>query len=288
MPTDPPPAKENTYILDTEGAAEMARLTQQDRLLTKGMGGLFPERDDIAGMDAILDIACGPGGWVLDVAYTYPKIEIVGIDINCTMIEYARAQAHVQGLDNASFQVMDALQPLDIPDNSFDLVNARFLVAFMPRTAWPRFLQECLRITRPGGTIRLTEFDEPGRTNSLAFGDWCTLIFRATQMAGMTSAPDRRNFGIIPLLGRFLHDAGCQDIGHRAHAIDFSYGTEAYASMYENCVIAFKLVQPFLIKMGVTTPEEAEQKYQQILLEMMEKEFCGLWYYLTAWGQKPQ
>ncbi len=176
MPTDPPAAKENTYILDTEGAAEMARLTQQDRLLTKGMGGLFPERDDIAGMNAILDIACGPGGWVLDVAYTYAKIEVVGIDINRSMIEYARAQAHVQGLDNARFQVMDALQPLDFPDDSFDLVNARFLVAFMPRTAWPRFLQECLRITKPGGTIRLTEFDEPGRTNSLAFEDWCTVL----------------------------------------------------------------------------------------------------------------
>ncbi len=43
----------------------MARLTQQDRLLTKGMGGLFLEREDIAGKDTILDIACGPGGWAL-------------------------------------------------------------------------------------------------------------------------------------------------------------------------------------------------------------------------------
>ena len=90
MSTDPPPS-ENTYILDAESGTEMARLMKQDRLLTQGMGGLFPERDDVSSMHAILDIACGPGGWVLDVAYAYPKIEVVGIDISNTMIEYARA-----------------------------------------------------------------------------------------------------------------------------------------------------------------------------------------------------
>jgi len=30
---------ENTYLLDTESPAEMARLINQDHLLTQGMGG---------------------------------------------------------------------------------------------------------------------------------------------------------------------------------------------------------------------------------------------------------
>jgi ubiquinone/menaquinone biosynthesis C-methylase UbiE len=286
MSTDPP-TEENTYILGAESAAEMARLTRQDRLITKGMGGLFPERDDIGEMNAILDIACGPGGWVFDVAHAYPKVEVVGIDISPTMIQYARAQARVQGMDNARFHEMNALQPLDFPDHSFDLVNARFLVGFMPAAAWPGFLRECVRVTKPGGVIRLTEFDEPGRTNSLAFEEWSALTFRAIQRAGLTSAPDGRNFGIMPLLGRFLREAGCQHVQQKAHVIDFSFGTEAYHDMYENCVIAFKLVQPFLVKVGVTSAEEAEQKYQQMLLEMMEQDFCGLWYFLTVWGEKP-
>ena len=58
--------------------------------------------------------------------------------------------------------------------------------------------------------------------------------------------------------------------------------------MYQNCVIAFKLVQPFLVKMGVVSQEEADQKYQQMLIEMMMKDFYALWYYLTVWGRKPQ
>ena len=38
MSTEPAPGK-NTYLIDTESGAEMARLLNQDRLLTKGMGG---------------------------------------------------------------------------------------------------------------------------------------------------------------------------------------------------------------------------------------------------------
>lgn len=278
---------DSSYILDVKSGAEMARLMKQDHLLTKGMGGLFSERDDISTMHKILDIACGPGGWALEVAFAYPSTHVVGVDISPTMIKYAQAQAWSQGLENTNFREMNILSGLDFPDSTFDLVNARFLVGFMPQTTWPKLLQECIRITRPGGIIRLTEFDEPGTTNSLAFARWEALAFRAIQLAGLTSSPDGRNFGITPLLNHLLQEAGCTNIEQKAHVIDFSSGSEAFESMYENCVVAFNLVQPFLVKMGVTTPEEAEQSYQQMLYEMMQEEFCGLWYYLTTWGQKP-
>ena len=57
--------------------------------------------------------------------------------------------------------------------------------------------------------------------------------------------------------------------------------------MYENCEIAFKLVQPFIIKLAGISQEEVDQKYQKMLAEMTTQDFCGLWYYLTVWGQKP-
>src|SRR2546423_1813649 len=120
MPTIPP-ASENEYFIDAENAAEMARLMHQDRLTTRGMGGVFPERSDFSTLHDILDIACGPGGWVLDVAFEHPTINVMGIDISGIMIEYARAQAWTQGLNTASFRVMDALKPLDFADGAFAL-----------------------------------------------------------------------------------------------------------------------------------------------------------------------
>jgi ubiquinone/menaquinone biosynthesis C-methylase UbiE len=281
-------SSENTYILDAENSAEMARLMQQDRMITEGMGGLFPERDDVSTMHDILDVACGPGGWVLDVAYAYPEARVVGIDISRTMIDYALARAQSQDLGNAHFLLMDALKPLDFPDASFDLVNARFLVGFLSEVMWPKLLQEYVRITRPGGVIRLTEFDEPGTTNSPAFEYWMALTFRATQLAGLPASPDGRHFGIMARLSSFLRDAGCQDIRIRAHMIDFSSWTPGHESMYQNCLVAFKLLQPFLMKMGVTTLEEADRRYRQMLIEMLSEDFAALWSYITAWGQKPR
>src|SRR5574337_629667 len=88
-------SNENTYLFDSESASEMARLISQDLLVTKHMGGLLPENPDFSGIKRVLDVACGPGGWTMEVAFAHPDIEVVGIDISRIMIDYARAQAKV-------------------------------------------------------------------------------------------------------------------------------------------------------------------------------------------------
>jgi len=154
---EPTKPKENTYVIDSENSAEMARLMRQDQLLTHEMGGLFPEGLDLANVSRILDVACGPGGWVLETAFLHSDTEVVGIDISQNMIEYAQTQAKVQGLSNAHFRVMNALKSLDFSDSSFDLINMRLAVGFMLPEVWPQFLKECYRILKPGGIIRLTD-----------------------------------------------------------------------------------------------------------------------------------
>jgi SAM-dependent methyltransferase len=135
---------------------------KQSQLLTRCMGGVFPELgDELANMHSILDLACGRGGWVLDAAYAYPTVEVVGIDIDASLVQYARAHARVQGLENATFQHMDISRPLAFPDHSIDLINARFLFSVLSKNAWTPLVAECLRILRPGGVLRLTEMEKP-------------------------------------------------------------------------------------------------------------------------------
>src|SRR5258708_11163398 len=103
-----PDAKEkNTYLNDPESGAEMMRLLDQDHTLTTCMGGVWPEQHNPDAIQDVLDIACGPGGCVQEIAFIYPAIQITGIDISQAMIEYATMQARVQHLDNAHFHVMD-------------------------------------------------------------------------------------------------------------------------------------------------------------------------------------
>jgi SAM-dependent methyltransferase len=275
----------NVYISDSESGAEMARLIDQDRLVTRGMGGLFPERsNDFTGIHRVLDGACGPGGWALEIAYSYPEIEVVGFDVSQAMIDYANAQARVQGLDNASFKVMNLLKPLDFPDSSFDLVNVRF-VNFLPAATWPQFVRELARITRPEGFIRLTESEWWYYSTSPTLETLNSMVIKAIQVQGGYSQTGRFT-GILPILGGLLRDVGCINIKLVSHVIDFSFGTEAYEGFRRDASVVFKLFQPFIIRMGVATQEELDRLYDQMLLEMLREDFRGLMLPLTALGEK--
>jgi SAM-dependent methyltransferase len=224
---------ENTYVLDVESAAETARLTGQPGLITRAMGGLCPEIIDFSGIKHVLDIACGPGGWALDVALAHPEVKVIGIDLSDTMVRYAGAFARVQGLDDARFSTMDVLQPLDFLDRAFDLVNARFLAAVLPAEAWREVVGEYVRALRPGGLLCLTGAEVP-LTNSSACERLTELCLRAMRLAGYLIAPDGRNLSIAQQLGSFLRRAGCQQIQHRAYFLDYSQGAEEYWSMFHN------------------------------------------------------
>jgi len=280
-------AYENTYVIDAESATEMARLMNQDRIVTENMGYLLPEQLDLTHIENVLDIACGPGGWALNMAYAYPKIKIVGVDISKTMINYARAQAQSQGLDNVSFEIMNALQPFPFPDSSFGGINARFMVGFMPKAYWPTLIQECWRVTRPGGFICLTESDEFSTSNSPASEEGKVLFFQALQKVGMVFPTDHHSFGITPLLSNMLKKTGYSDVMRKAHTIDFSAGTGIHRAMFDNFMTGVQLIQGLLTKTGVATQAEAEELLQQQMIEMLSDDFCALWYYLSVWGIKP-
>ena len=281
-----PSQKESTYVIDAESGTEMARLINQERLLTRVMGGVFPEHFDLSHVSHILDIGCGPGGWVLDVAFENAKINVVGIDISQQMVEYARAHAEAQGMNNASFQVMNALESLAFDDNSFDVVNARYIQAFMMKTSWAPLTKEIMRILRPGGRVLLTD-GEWSISNSPAFEKMGAMLTHVGTLTGRSFSPDGRHIGITPMLGRFLRDAGFVDIQRKAHVLDFSAGAEDYGNTYQDLMAGLKLLEPFLVLAKVTTEEEFEELYQQALAELMLDSFCAVGYLLTVWGKKP-
>jgi SAM-dependent methyltransferase len=278
---------ENKYIIDVEHGAEMARLLGQERLFTQGMGGLFAERSDLSGIHCVLDIGCGPGGWIQELAFRQPDIEAVGIDISVSMINFARAQAESQHLGNAHFKVMDTTKPLAFADGTFDLINARSIVGFMKPADWPVLTQECMRLLRPGGVLRLTEADN-GLVTSPALETLTRIGAQALHRARQSLSSTGYFLGAVPMLKRFLQKAGYQHIDHMAHAIDFSAGSEAHYGLFKDMQILFPLAQPFLLRWGMTAKEELERLYQEMLAEMLSEEFCGVFFLFTAWGEKPQ
>jgi ubiquinone/menaquinone biosynthesis C-methylase UbiE len=284
--TSPDVGNYEGYVFDAENAAEMARLMVQDQVITQAMGGPLPEQTDLSGIFHALDIACGPGGWLFDVAARYPHIQAVGIDKSQLMIEYASHLAASQQFSNLRFQVMDATRPLAFPDHTFDLVNARLLVGVLLKEQWPTLLAECFRILKPGGILRLTEA-EWGFTTGPIY-DTCTrLAFLGGYRSGHSFSPHGRTCGITPVLRPLMQQAGYQVLGQRAHAVDYSAGTAAHQSNMQNLLVSYKLLQPFLLQMQVATQEELDQLHAQLEGELLADDFCAIDYYLTVWGRKP-
>jgi ubiquinone/menaquinone biosynthesis C-methylase UbiE len=290
MTTEPgSPDRDNKYPI-TDSEAELARLVEQERVISKALGGLLPEHANqaafVAPMQRVLDVTCGSGGWVLGMAQTYPHLQVMGFDIDTNMISYATTQAKVGKLEHASFRVMNALDPLDYPDNFFDLVNARYL-SVIGCSAWPQVTQELFRITRPGGFIRLTETEDISVTTSPAFEKMMVIACKAIKQGGFSFSPTGRSLGYPPRLPYFLRNAGCHNIQKHASIIDWSAGTEVHDAVAQDLKIFFRLLQPFMVNVGAATEEEMEQLHRDIDIELRAEDFCAFWTFYTIWGQKP-
>ncbi len=276
----------SSYQVDAENAAEMARLTRQAQMLTELFGSL-PDAVDLSGKHAFLDIGCGPGEWVLSMAQRFPSSRVTGIDISERMITYAGFCAEQQPFSNVQFQVMDARQPLNFPDSSFDFIHARFITGFLSTTTWPLLLQECFRLLRPGGIICSTEFEDLGVTTSVALTRYNELLVQAARAAGQCFTQQGNQYGITAVQARLLGDAGFDQIQQQAFVLNYSAGMPAHTRMYDNFNTFLKLLQPFLLHSGMITQLELERLYSQTLQEMQQDDFCAVAYFQRVWGEKP-
>lgn len=99
--------------------------------------------------ERVLDIACGTGLVTFPAAKAIaPNGEIVGTDISDTMVETCRKLAAERGLNNASFERMEA-EALTAPDDSFDVVLCALGLMYV--TDFLGSVREIFRVTRSGG-----------------------------------------------------------------------------------------------------------------------------------------
>ncbi len=274
-----------TYVIHGS-EKELTRLVIHDRLMTALMGGVLSEQADPTVFHRVLDVGCGPGGWVIEAAQTYPEMSLVGIDINKHMIEYASAQAQTHHVnDRVKFRVMDALLILEFPDSFFDLVNQRLGFSFLRTWDWPKMLSELLRVTRPRGVVRVTEPNILVQNNSPALTRLCEMNQCALYRAGHLFTVD--SVGVIDHLSQLLKQHGCKQVQTKSHTREYRAGTVEGEDFCEDWKILYQTFRPFIQKWGCAS-KDYEVIYQQALKEMQQPDFCATVNLLTAWGIKPR
>lgn len=286
MSLDPRQERASTYVVqDLSSQEELQRLQLQDHLIAAILGGVLPEQPEPMRFSRVLDVACGTGGWLIELAKSYRTIsQIVGVDISKSMISAASAAAEAQQVqDRTSFRVMDALRLVELLDNSFDLTNLRFAASFLRPWEWPQALRELQRVTQPGGIIRVTEADLPDQSSSPALLSLFRLLAQAYRSAGKYFRPQAN--GISDELAGLLEQQGMHNVQTAIYRPEIRAGTVNGLLFFEDMKHLFRTNVPFLQK-WIKVPDDYGDLYKQMLHEMQQPDFVVINQTITAWGSK--
>ncbi|PKY55469.1 S-adenosyl-L-methionine-dependent methyltransferase [Rhizophagus irregularis] len=102
----------------------------------------------------VLDIGCGPGTWLLDLASKYKKSLFYGLDNNSVYPNEIKPS-------NLNFIQADMFDGLPFPDNEFDFVRESSISFLVKADQWDFIISEMIRVTKPDGYV---EFHEPYST----------------------------------------------------------------------------------------------------------------------------
>jgi SAM-dependent methyltransferase len=104
--------------------------------------------------DRLLDLACGRGGYGLEIA-SRTGVRLIGVDFAQAAIDQARALARQFGSVDAEFRVGD-LAGTTLPAGSVDAVVCVDAIQFQ---ATAESFAEMHRVLRPGGRVALTTWE---------------------------------------------------------------------------------------------------------------------------------
>jgi SAM-dependent methyltransferase len=137
---------------------------------------------------------------------------VVGLDADTVFLDYARQHANLHGFVNVEFVTGDVFHT-ELPAGSFDLAHVRFVASAVGNAEG--LLEECARLTRPGGCVAFQE------------ADWSTLNCYPSHPAW--ERLKRALAEVLPKWSahaqyRMLRQAGLEDVQYRPFLVGFRSG----------------------------------------------------------------
>ncbi|MBL8747417.1 MAG: methyltransferase domain-containing protein [Phycisphaerae bacterium] len=239
------------YVLGTD-EAEYQRLGLQHRLWSDLAHQSWMHARIAPGM-RVLDVGSGPGHATADLAQIVGSTGgVTAVDESALFIERLRENVRARSLENVQAHVADVqrLPTLGLPENSYDIAYARWVLCFVPDPA--AVIAGVARLLKPGGRVCVNDyFNYESMTiapKNPAFSRGIAAVGRSWRERG--GDPD-----LVGRLPRLAADAGLRVTHLRVHQRLARPGDTMWAwpdSFWKNFI-------PRLAQTGHLTQREAEE-----------------------------
>ncbi|GBB98548.1 hypothetical protein RclHR1_03260006 [Rhizophagus clarus] len=158
-----------SYIFPSDDD-EIDRLTVQHYIFQNIWDSNFssPVKNLLKDGAEVLDVGCGPGVWILEMAEKYKNSSFTGIDIAANFPQMIKPE-------NTKFITGD-FKRLPFEDNTFDFVYMRFMMFAITIEDWPEAIDELIRVCKPNGWIEIMERDILWFNESELVHNWRTTV----------------------------------------------------------------------------------------------------------------
>ncbi|CAO3598195.1 unnamed protein product [Absidia cylindrospora] len=232
----------------------------------------------------VLDVACGSGVWILEMAHEFPNTEFYGFDVSEMYPTTIRPS-------NTFFCLFDMSRGFPYPDEYFDFIRMHDVHTCFPSTDTEFIMREIRRCLKKGGYTELREMDfiihDPGPT---------TAMF--TSIDSLTAIKLQKYYGVDikwpRMIRKYLTTIHLADVHSRVVPLVYSNHSKQDTSVDEMCYRywndrfdAYRRLfwQIFGGGDDVKTHHELDQYIQQMMKEMLDRSsYCQ---YYMAWGRKP-
>jgi SAM-dependent methyltransferase len=277
----PPPQRPNGQGSSIAGRLQEIRSADQLHLhLRNILQGNFLA--PLASPAAIVDVGCGNGRWVMEVAAQFPSARVTGIDI----MQPEPFVSLGRGLDripaNASFVQSDILQGLPFPDGQFDFVHIRQMYEVIPAAAWGPLLQDVFRVTRPGGWAESLEPLPYAVQQGSALATFVGWLISGSQQRGVEPVAALK-------MQRWMEAAGFERVTRR----EFSPAGQAGASAedvrksHERSLALIDKMREPIVSAGIASDAQYRQVAAKARSELLGRPNMSDFNIYVHTGQKP-
>ena len=113
----------------------------------------------------LLDIACGTGRTLHQIARTHPALRLWGVDLSPAYVKVARKR--LADVSEITLAVENAEQ-LPFADGAFDVVTSVYLFHELPRRARRNVAREMFRVVRSGGLVVIEDSAQIAESTDIA------------------------------------------------------------------------------------------------------------------------